>query len=94
MENHKIRVGETATFTVGQIGDIKKLTLLYSGMPSESRFAVTVLISDASFPWGSKSSSPMIYYNADARYISVFKEIFEVLEVNANWITLAHQKQN
>ena len=92
MENHKIRVGETEAITVGPIGDIKKMTLLYSGMPSESTFAITVLISEAYFSRESKSS-PMIYYNADLRYISIFKEIFEVEEVTSNWIISAHQEQ-
>lgn len=69
----------------GTIGIIKtplftdNINLLYSGMPNNQTFAISLF---AGF------NSPVIYYPIESTMIHVLENEYKVIEVNKDWIIL------
>jgi len=76
---YQIITGEVKRFNVGYLG----LKILYSGMPNEQTFSLTLFTND-----GGHCYSPTIYYDIKSKLIRVLEYNFKVIRVSREGIVL------
>lgn len=60
-----------------------KFKFMYCGMPNESTFALSPYIAK-----GYQGFSPTIYYPANSSVIHILDKVFDVIEVNADYLII------
>jgi hypothetical protein len=86
---YKIRVGDYAQVARGNLQGT--LNLVYSGMPSPERFALTPIVNEGFFMEGFKFAVT-VYYPVTEKEITVLGDDFKVSAVSPTQITLQFVK--
>ena len=80
-----IQTGEIVNIKSGLVN---KTEILYTGMPTENTFSISVLITK-----GYNGFSPTVHYPKETVFITIIKHHYKVIEVTPDYLILAPEKK-